>query len=336
MLSKVFKHSYTFFTFLINKLLYSIRITNNRKINQNEQLIRIKNHRRVFLFSFLLIQLFQIITMKKNTLIAVCLFLSFVSFAQENNRDYDLYPTNWFLRLSPGILATKAIPATIDLSFKDDDLSLPDTASTSIETDNLWSYGINAEISYLMKHDLTLTHNAFFGVGDRGMFTYSSTLEFGKEMPFGKFFVQPRFGISYIFSNLRIGSFYSNRKAYFDINNRRIYDEMRVLLRSRTFALTPSVSIDYPINDYISIFTKFGGNYTFGRRSYLTFTGETDEVDQEGDYIVAYERRNFDNANVDIRINEQQLFSTQSPYLHYNFNTFFIQLGATVQIVEFY
>jgi hypothetical protein len=274
--------------------------------------------------------------MKKYLLSAICLSLSLMIVAQDKDHNYDIYPTNWFLRLSPGILATNSFPATIDVAFKDDDLSRPDSAYNLIETGNLWSYGINAEISYLMKHDLTLSHNAFFGVGERGMFTYSSTLEFGKEMPFGKLFVQPRFGLAYIFSNLEVGSFYPNNKDYFDINYRYIYDEMRLLLRSRTFALSPSVSIDYPINDYISLFGKFGVYYTFGRRSYLVFSGETDEINQDGDYVVAYERRDFDHSNVDFRINDQQLFNTQSPYLHYNFNTFFFQIGATIQIVELY
>ncbi len=272
--------------------------------------------------------------MKKLLLFTVSLLFSLPIFAQEEA--YEMYPLNWFVRVSPGILATNSAPATIDLSFKDDDIAFPDSAFGTLETNNLWSYGLNAEVSYLMKYDLTISHNAFFGIGAKGMFTYSSTLELGKEMPFGKLFVQPRIGLSYIYSNLRIDDFFPANKVYFEINNRYIYDGMRVLLRSRTFALSPSVLIDYPINDYISVFGKVGGYYSFGRRSYLTFTGETDEVDDEGNYITAYENRNFNHPNIDFRINNQQLASRQSPYLHYNFNTFFVQLGFTIQLMEFY
>ncbi|MFK7950499.1 MAG: hypothetical protein AB8G11_23130 [Saprospiraceae bacterium] len=273
--------------------------------------------------------------MKKLLLFIVCVFFTLSIFGQEEET-YEMYPLNWFVRVSPGMFAINSTPATMDLFFLDDDIAFPDSAFGTLETNNMWSYGLNAEVSYLMNGDFTVSHNAFFGIGANGMFTYSSNLEFGRELPFGKLFVQPRIGISYIHTSLRIDEFFPFNKDFFQVNNRFIYDGMRAKLKSRAFAVTPSVIIDYPINNYVSIFTKVGGHYSFGRRSYLTFIGETDEVDSEGDYITAHENRNFNHPNIDFSIDGQQLVSRQSPYLNYNFNSFFVQFGLTIRLMEFY
>lgn len=273
--------------------------------------------------------------MKKLLFLLIGLSYTFSVFAQDEEA-YELYPLNWFLRLSPGMFAINSTPATMDLFFLDDDVAFPDSAFSTLETNNMWSYGVNAEVSYLLKGDFTISHNAFFGFGANAMFTYYSNLEFGKELSFSKVFIQPRIGLSYIYSSLTIDDFFPENKAYFEINNRFIYDGMRAKLKSRAFAITPSVILDYPLNDYISVFGKFGGHYTFGRRSYLTFTGETDEVDSEGNYITAYENRNFNHPDIDFRINNQRIVSRQSPFLHYNFNSFFVQFGITLRLMEFY
>ncbi|NJN78342.1 MAG: hypothetical protein HC803_08470 [Saprospiraceae bacterium] len=196
----------------------------------------------------------------------------------------------------------------------------------------MWSYGFSMEMSYLMKKDFTITHNAFIGLGSNTTWTYISQLSLGKEMTFGRFYVQPRIGLAYIYNNLKIGEFYSDNKGYFDVNNRHIYDDMRVRLKSRTFAISPTVLVEYPIKEYVGVFAKLSGFYSFGRRSYLTFTGITDEYDADGNAVTAYENRNFDGNGVYFAINKQQLFSRQSPYLHYNFNTMFVEIGLSVQL----
>ena len=272
--------------------------------------------------------------MKKLLLLTVGLLFSILLFAQEEEEDYELYPLNWFVRFSPSVFAINSNPATMELFFLDDDFVVPDSAFTSLETNNMWSYGLNAEVSYLMNGDFTINHNAFFGFGSKGMFTYYSHLNIGRELPFGKLFVQPRIGMSYIYSSLTIGDFFPERKDYFEINNRFIYDGMRVKLKSRTFAVTPSVLVEYPIGDFFSVFGQVGGHYSFGRRTYLTFTGETDEVDEDGNYVTAYENKDFSDENIEFSINEQQLFSRQSPYLHYNFNSIFVQMGLTIRLAE--
>lgn len=273
--------------------------------------------------------------MRKLILLFGFLLITILSFAQDEG-EYEVSPLNWFTRFSPSVFAINSTPSTITFDFIDDDFVLPDTAFTNLETKNMWSYGFSAEVSYLLKKDFTISHNAFIGLGANGTWTYSSQLSLGREFSFGKVYIQPRIGLAYIYNNLKLGTFYGEKKDYFEVNNRYIYDDMRVRLKSRTFAISPTVLVEYPIKNYVSVFMKVSGFYSFGRRSYLTFIGTTDEYDSEGDAVTAHENRNFDGNGVYLAINNQQLISRKSPYLNYNFNSLFLELGFGLQLVELY
>ncbi len=110
---------------------------------------------------------------------------------------------------------------------------------------------------------------------------------------------------------------------------------MKVSLKSRAFAINPSVLVEYPIGKYVAVFGQIGGFYTFSRASFLTFSGVTDEYDSDGNAITAFESRNFDHYNIDFFVNNRKLLSRQSPYLHYNFNSLFLQFGFCLQLVTF-
>lgn len=263
-------------------------------------------------------------------ILLVFLFISQGVQAQEEG-----YPLNWFIKLSPTVYAVNAIPATIDFQFTDDDFVFPDSSSITQETNSLWTYGANFDVTYLLPKDYTISLNNYFGFG-QAFTTYTTQLAFGREFPFKKCYIQPSIGIGYIYSRLKIGDFYSENKDYFEIDDRFIYDDMTVRMKSRAFSINPAITVEYPIRKYISLFVKITGAYTFGRSSYLTFSGETDEVDEEGDYITAYESRNFNHPNLNIAVNGQTLSSRQSPYLHYNFNTAQVQFGVSIRLVETY
>jgi hypothetical protein len=273
--------------------------------------------------------------MKKIILLFGFLFISIFSFAQDEETR-DMIPLNWFIRVSPSIFAINSTPSTINFDFIDDDYVQPDSAFATLDTKNMWSYGFSAEMSYMTKKDFTITHNAFIGLGANTTWTYMSQISLGKEFIFSKFFVQPRIGLAYIYNNLKLGEFYTENKSYFEINGRFIQDNMKVRMKSRAFAISPSILVEYPLSSYIGVFVKVSGFYSFGRRSYLTFTGTTDEYDSDGNSITAFENRNFEGNGVYLAINNQQLFSRKTPYLPYNFNSLFVEIGFGVQLMEFY
>jgi hypothetical protein len=243
------------------------------------------------------------------------------------------YPLNWFIKLSPTVYTVNSVPATIDFQFEDDDFAFPDSISSVLETNSLWTYGANFDLTYLLPKDFTISANNYFGFG-QNFTTYTTQLAFGREFPLKKFYIQPSIGIGFIYSRLKIDDFQSENKGYFEINNRFIYDDLTVRMKSRAFSVNPAVTVEYPIKDYVSLFLKITGAYTFGKASYLTFSGETDEIDEDGDYITAYENRNFNDQNVFLSINDQILSSRQSSYLHYNFNALQWQFGISVRLVE--
>jgi hypothetical protein len=261
----------------------------------------------------------------------VLILLSQVLEAQE---EVD-YPLNWFVRFSPTVYAVHAIPATIDFQFIDDDFVFPDSSSVIQETNSLWTYGANLDIAYLLPKDYTISFNNYFG-GGRDFTTYTTQLAFGREFPFKKVYIQPSIGIGYIYSRLKIGDFNSQNKDYFEIDNRFIYEDLTVRMKSRAFSVNPAFAVEYPIKKYVSIFAKLTGAFTFGRTTYLTFSGETDEINDDGEYVTAYEHRNFNHPNLSIAINEQVLSSRESPYLHYDFNTIQFQFGISIRLVETY
>lgn len=269
--------------------------------------------------------------MKKIVLFFIFILIKNLLIAQEAVD----YPLNWFVKLSPTVYTVNSVPATIDFQFKDDDSIFPDSISTIKETNKLWTYGANFDITYLFPKDFTISANNFFGFG-RDFTTYTSQLAFGREFPIKKFYIQPSIGIGFIYSRLKIDDFRSDNKEYFEIDNRFIYEDLTVRIKSRAFSVNPAITVEYPIKKYLSIFTKITGAFTFGKANYLTFSGETDEVNEEGEYITAYENRNFNHENINLTINNQNLSSRQSPYLPYNFNTFQFQLGISIRLVEVY
>ena len=90
------------------------------------------------------------------------------------------------------------------------------------------------------------------------------------------------------------------------------------------------MSLDFPINETLSIYAKGNVFYTFGRKSFVRVKGTTDEVDDDGNNITAYERVNFTDRRLELNINNQLINNVKSPFLHYNLNSVLVQLGITV------
>ena len=90
------------------------------------------------------------------------------------------------------------------------------------------------------------------------------------------------------------------------------------------------LKLDFPINEILSIYAKGSAFYTFGRRSFVRVSGTTDQVNDEGENITAFERVNFADPRLDLKINDQLISNVQSPFLHYNMNSVLIQLGITL------
>jgi hypothetical protein len=272
-----------------------------------------------------------------TTTIFLCLALRLLAqdSTSENGDDfyktYEELPLNAFLRLSTNIFTVNAVPADIDFHIIDDDFLFPDTLRSTYSTDKLWTYGFSLEYARLFGDNYVWSYNNHFGWGDNlYFFTYITQLGVGKDFPLGKLYAQPMFSIGHISSSSWMDEFNDFDNGFFELNGRTVISDLVLKLKSRTFSLSPSLSLDYPINDYLSIYAKGSAFYTFGRRSFVRVTGTTDEIDDEGNNISTFERLNFTDRRLEVSVNDQILNDAKTPYLHFNLNSVLIQLGVTL------
>lgn len=246
--------------------------------------------------------------------------------------EYEDLPLNNFFRISTNLFTVNAVPSEIDFLLIEDqvDFFIPDTLSSFFSTGNLWTYGLGIEFAQLVGDNYVWSFNNHIGWGDKTyFFTYITQLGVGKEFPLGKIYAQPMVSLGYIYSSYWMDEFESFDKGFFEFNQNIIISDLAVKLKSRAFSISPSLSLDFPISETLSIYAKGSAFYTFGRKSYGKVTGTTDQVDDEGNSITAYERIHFASQRLKLHINNQLINNSKSPFIHYNFNSVLVQLGVT-------
>ena len=250
-------------------------------------------------------------------------------FYEEEFYDDDL-PLNAFLRVTTNFLKINSVPSDIDFFLTDDDFFAPDTLNSFFSTGNLSTYGFGIEIAQLFGDNYVWTLNNHVGWGDKAyFFTYLTQIGVGKEYALGKIYAQPMVSLGFVSSSYWMDQFNDFDKGFFEFNQNVIVSNLVTKFKSRAFSISPSLSLDFPINEKISIYAKGSALYTFGRKSFVRITGTTDQVDEEGDNITTYERIDFDDQRLSLSINNQLIDNAKSPFLHYNLNSVLIQLGIT-------
>jgi hypothetical protein len=229
-----------------------------------------------------------------------------------------------------------SFPSTMELTFFDDAFQDKDSIYSVFETNNLWTYGMSVGFQHLFPYDFIVYWENYGGFGGKFLrfFNYVTTLGVGREFLFDGIAAQPSFGISFIYTSHKIDNYESTRKGYFEINNRFIVETLTARLQSRAFAFTPALAVEIPFkkNNNVSFFVKANFNYTFERKSYLRFSGITDELNTEGEPVNAYERKNFGDEGVTFIVNRQQIFDTETAELPYNLNGILLQVGLSARL----
>lgn len=256
---------------------------------------------------------------------------STIVFAQgEMDETDELEPVHSFLRISPSLFLVNSNPATIDFEFWDDDFNYPDSIAGSRNLDNLWTYGLNLGYAHLLTETMVLNLDNHIGWGSNGrFFTYVGQLGVGKEFRFGDFYIQPIFSLGFVYSSYSLGTHPSSNKGYFQINNSYINHQLTGKLKTRAATISPAVLLEYSVRRNVSVFAKASIHYAFWKTNFTTFSGDTDEVDEEGDVVTASERIEFNDSRLDFYINDKFIDERRSPYIPYNFNSVLIQIGVS-------
>lgn len=259
-----------------------------------------------------------------------------VIFAQEEIEEEEIEvmdettPVHSFLRVSPSLFLVNSSPSTIDYEFWDHDLSYPDSISGSRDIDNMWTYGLNFGFGRLIGKSTVINLDNHIGWGSNGkFFNYVGQLGVGREFRFGEFYIQPILSMGFVSSIYNLGTHPSNNKGYFQINDTYINNQLTARLKSRAVTLSPAVLLEYSIRRNISVFGKISIHYSFWETNYLSFSGETDEVDEDGNAVTASERIDFNHNRLDFYINNKKIEEKRSPYIPYNFNSLLIQIGVS-------
>lgn len=247
--------------------------------------------------------------------------------------DYEIetVPTNSFIKLSLGINTVNASVGEVDFQFWDDGFPT-DSIATIQQINNLWAYGGAFDFTYLMKGNFTLNVNNFFGLGN-DFFNYVGQVALGYEYITEPFIIQPSLGVGFVYSEYRFGTYFPVSKQLFQIDGNSTFD-LRAKLMSHAFAVSPSVYIEYPLKNKpnLSIFAKVTGFYTFGRYSYITLSGETEFLDEDGDPIRERTTRQLSDNSILLSINDTRINDRKSSNLNYNFNSLLIQFGISVRL----
>ena len=275
----------------------------------------------------------------KWTLIGIGMMISSCLYAQEDTtyyegddyyEDYE-YPKNFFFRIALSDLLIDSSPAEMEFTFWDDDWNNRDSINGVINTDNLWSYGLNFGLSILLEPDWMINYDAHFGLGSGGkMMTFTNQLGLGKEFKFKSFYLQPMMTFGYIGSNINMGTYSSSNKGHFEVNGRFITPNITTRLKSRALTLNPALLVEYSLNRDLSVFGKVGLHYVYYDNNFITVGGSTDEINEDGDAVTAIERISFSSQDrLNFNINNQPILRNNSPYFNYNFNAVQVQIGLS-------
>lgn len=265
--------------------------------------------------------------------IIICIGFLNIALAQEEiiEEEDETIPTNWFMKVSLGLNTINSTEGTLDFQFWDDGFPT-DSIATVQSLDNLWAYGAALDFTYLMQGNFTLNINNFFG-GGGGMINYIGQLGVGYEYLAGSFVFQPNLSVGFIYSAYNIGTYFPSSKSVFNVNNTSTFD-LRTKLVSNAFLLSPSIYVEYPMKKRpnIAFFAKASVFYTFGRYSYVSFSGETEFVDEDGDPIRENFSQQLNDNSLEVSINGTPIVDRKTPNLNYNFNSLLIQVGVSFRI----
>ncbi len=272
--------------------------------------------------------------MKSFNILLLVLFYTINTFGQgDEYEEYEVedYPLNTFFRVTTNVFMVNSTPAILEFRLWDDNLRFPQYVEDRYESSNLQTYGLGFEVAHLFGDNYLWSINNHVGWADLfSFYTYIFQVGIGKEFELGRFYVDPMISLGGIFSSQRLATFNEFDNGSFLLDGSFIIDDMVAKFKSRGFNISPSISVDLPITEYISAYVKGGINYTLERNSFFRITGTTDEIDSEGDNITTYKRINFIDDRLDFRVNNEPILDPKSPYIHYNLNSVLLQFGVTL------
>jgi len=119
----------------------------------------------------------------------------------------------------------------------------------------------------------------------------------------------------------------AKNKEYLVVNGNELYDnDIGFHIIDNSWAFSPKIGIHYAITKNIIITANSGFQLTFGRTSRLNFAG------LQKDGTVKWNRKEYNDADVDLTINNSKINSDNIDKLPYKFSGLFFELGTIINL----
>lgn len=122
-------------------------------------------------------------------------------------------------------------------------------------------------------------------------------------------------GLSYIIGGYGITSGGASKKEYLIVIGNELHDQdIGFYIIDNTWAAKPEVGLRYEMLNKVSLFTKFGYQFTFKRTSRMNFAGKL----REG--TVKWNSKSYDDTDLSLNINGQRITNNSIEKLPFNFS----------------
>jgi hypothetical protein len=266
-------------------------------------------------------------------------FSTTLIFAQ-NVKDNNIKKGNIELSISFNRIPINQIASNIDFNYRDGSFlsTIPiDTIKANYSIDNQYSNNaIDIGVSYFVNNNFNIglnirsQTNSFLSNQSKNGKVYG--FQFGLNLNYEKNIINKLsflegVGLSYIIGGYGITSGGASKKEYLIVNGNELYDkDIGFHIIDNTWAATPEVGLRYEMVKIVSLFTKFGYQFTFNRTSRMNFAGEL----KEG--TVKWNSKSYDDADLSLNVNGQRITNNSIEKLPFNFSGLTYQFGISMTL----
>jgi hypothetical protein len=279
--------------------------------------------------------------MKKiSHLLSLLFTLSTTLIFAQNVKDNKIKKGNFEFSISFNRIPINQKASNIDFNYRDGSFlsTIPiDTIKANYIIDNHYSNNaIDIGVSYFVNNNFNIglnirpQINSFLSNQSKNGKVYG--FQFGLNVNYEKNIINKLsfvggVGLSYIIGGYGITSGGASQKEYLIVNGNELHDQdIGFHIIDNTWAATPEVGLRYEMLKRVSLFTKFGYQFTFNRTSRMNFAGELK------DGTVKWNSKSYDDTDLSLNVNGQRITNNSIEKLPFNFSGLTFQFGISMTL----
>lgn len=278
--------------------------------------------------------------MKISHLLSLLFTLSTTLIFAQNVKDNKIKKGDFELSISFNRIPINQKASNIDFNYRDGSFLstiLIDTIKANYSIDNHYSNNaIDIGVSYFVNNDFNIglnirpQTNSFLSNQSKNGKVYG--FQFGLNVNYGKNIISKLsfvggVGLSYIIGGYGITSGGASKKEYLIVNGNELHDQdIGFHIIDNTWAATSEVGLRYEMLKRVSLFTKFGYQFTLNRTSRMNFAGELK------DGTVKWNSKSYDDTDLSLNVNGHRITNNSIEKLPFNFSGLTFQFGISMTL----